>query len=300
MNKLLDKLLFLIEDRNALHSKKIKETQQQFDSKYFVQAESFLQKYMKILQDENKDLEYAVDCYFKMLEDFMYAQVDFFKTGKYMNTSFDQVNKEFYNNPEKNEYYMHGLLLSQFLWFHHYGIFAFFANNLNKYDTKDGSYLEIGGGHGLYISEAMDILTNFEMFDLVDISETSIALSKKMNAGKNIQYITKDVFDYHPNKKYSFISMCEVLEHVENPLELLKILKSLLKDDGVVYITTPTNAPTIDHIYLFNNKDEIVELIDKAGFNIIDEIEVPAENISVEKAHKNKVCVMYGAFLKLK
>lgn len=297
MSQLLQKVLSLIESRNVLHYKKVRETQERFGQDYFDRAEQFLKHYNNLLANNNHDLEYAVECYFKMLDDFMYAQVDFLRTGKYMNTSFDEVNKAFYNNPEKAEYYMQGLLLSQFLWFHHYSIFSYFITQLGKYNLKGGIYLEIGGGHGLYIRNAINILTEFKEFDLIDISQTSIDLAKKINDSDKINYITGDVFDFHPEREYNFISMCEVLEHVEDPLALLQKLNTLLSKDGLAYITTPTNAPTIDHIYLFNNTTEIVELINRAGFKVLTQIEVPAENVSVEKAHQNKICVMYGAFI---
>lgn len=298
MSKILDSIISIIEEKNPLHVKKLKENQQRFDQDYFERAELFFADQMILLQRDGKDLDYAVDCYLRMLGDFVFEQINFYRSGKYSNDSFDAVNKAFYSNPEIAEYYMHGLLLSQFLWLHHYKIYSFFIENLNTYSKRTSSYLEIGGGHGLYTKEALNTLNPDTLIDLVDISQSSINLAKSFINSPGVNYHLSDIFDYDPGNKYDFISMCELIEHVEKPLDLLRKMKSLLSPGGTAYITTPTNAPTIDHIYLFNNSEEIRILLSEAGFSIENEIEVPAENVPVEVAHEKKICVMYGAFLK--
>ena len=135
-------------------------------------------------------------------------------------------------------------------------------------------------------------------FDMVDISPTSVEIAKRFIKSDKIHYLIKDIFDFNSSEKYDFISMCEVLEHVEDPLKLLNKLNYLLSPNGTAYITTPTNAPTIDHIYLFNNTDEIRGLIKSTGFIIEDEFETPVEQVSIQEAHKRKICVMYAAFIK--
>ena len=49
----------------------------------------------------------------------------------------------------------------------------------------------------------------------------------------------------HFNKKYDIILCFEVLEHIMNPLLFLVELKKLLKDDGVIYLSTPHQKPQI-------------------------------------------------------
>lgn len=45
--------------------------------------------------------------------------------------------------------------------------------------------------------------------------------------------------DFHPIEKYDTIVMNHVLEHIENPVELLKQIYSWLSDDGVLIIGVP-------------------------------------------------------------
>ena len=91
-----------------------------------------------------------------------------------------------------------------------------------------------------------------------------------------------------------------MLEHVEKPVALLKKIRSLLKPNGVLFLTTPANAPAIDHIYLFRNAEEIREVIYEGGFNIEKEITKFVEDVSPEMAEKLKITLMYGALLNQK
>ncbi|HRH58749.1 MAG TPA: class I SAM-dependent methyltransferase, partial [Chitinophagales bacterium] len=149
----------------------------------------------------------------------------------------------------------------------------------------------------LYLEEALKYLNPATDFTVVDISQTSIDLTKSFIEDERVNYNLIDIFDFAPAQKYDFITMGEVLEHVEDPLSLLNRLNELLDDDGTIFITTPTNAPSIDHIYLFNNVQEIRDLINSTGFTIKSENCFISEEVSLEKAEKRKITVLYGAFL---
>jgi len=224
--------------------------------------------------------------------------VAFMHTEKYSSSTFQEVNKRVYANPETMEYYMHGLLLSQFLWKHHYQILEYFIKELPAFKGQANNYLEIGAGHGLYLSMAMKVLDKKVKFSVVDISQTSINLAKNFTDVNRVDFMLSDISDFKGNARYAFITMGEVLEHVEDPLKLLSKLRELLDDDGAIFLTTPTNAPTIDHIYLFRNVTEIQALLKKAGFKILSEKQFPAENVSPERIEKLKITILYGAFLK--
>lgn len=269
-----------------------------FDSRYDELADDFFGKYVQILAVEGKTLDYSIDCYLQMIADVNTETLEFLRTGKYTSSTFDEVNCRVYARPETMEYYMHGLLLSQFLWKHHYQMFDYFTTTLPRYAEPVKSYLEVGVGHGFYLSRALEVLGDKATLTAVDISETSIELAKRFINDGRITYNLKNVFDFNNGEKYDFITLGEVLEHVEDPLSLLVKLNTLLSDNGVLFFTTPTNAPAIDHIYLFNNVEEIRDIVKSAGFKIASEMSFLSEDVSVEKAEKYKVAVLYGAFLK--
>ena len=291
-------LVAKIEQEDPLHGKKIKMDLEEYDEAFYNKADLFINRFAGYLAKKGKTLEFGVDCYFKMIADVRNETKHFVRTGEYTSKSFDEVNERVYNNPEIMEYYMNALLLSQFLWGHHYTILKYFTNTLSKYRDNVGHYLEMGGGHGLYVSEAIRLLKPGTKFDLIDISPTSIDASRTLIDNSNVNYTLSDIFKIEAEKKYNFITMGEVMEHVEDPVSLLKKLGELLTDDGHLFITTPTNAPAIDHIYLFKNADDIRAVIEQAGFKVVEELSVYSEKVSKERAEKLKVAMMYAAFLK--
>jgi 2-polyprenyl-3-methyl-5-hydroxy-6-metoxy-1,4-benzoquinol methylase len=228
----------------------------------------------------------------------VFERLEFMRSGKYASSSFADVEKQIYLNPEMFEYHMHGLVFAQFLWPEQFTRFKFFSNNIGREFKSGSKYLEIGGGHALYILEAMNQAPENVSFQLVDISPSSMELAKGIMEGLKIDFQLKNIFDFAPEEKFDFITMGEVIEHVEDPLALLIKVRELLTPGGIAFITTPANAPTIDHIYLFNNAHEIRELFIKAGFKIVNEAVQFAENVTEEKARKYKIALMYAAFVK--
>jgi 2-polyprenyl-3-methyl-5-hydroxy-6-metoxy-1,4-benzoquinol methylase len=281
-----------------MHSKKLKKNITYFDDSYYAEANSFLTKYADFLASQNKTLDYAIDCYLNMVGDVTVETIQFLQNNKYSSTTFEEVTKRVYDNPETMEYYMHGLMLSQFLWKHHYQVFKYFTQTLPHYKSQIKNYLEIGAGHGLYLSKALEILDKKANFSVVDISQTSIELTKNFVDDSRVTYNLANIFEFEINVLFDFITMGEVLEHVEDPLQLLSKFNGLLAPEGVSFITTPTNAPAIDHIYLFRNVDEIRTIIKLAGLEIISEKCFFSEDVSPEDAEKLKVAILYGAFLK--
>ena len=300
MDQLLKEIHQKIEVLSPIHAKKLKKNLESFDEQYYPLAENFLGKYKAFLDREGKTMDYAIDCYLSMISDMNIETVEFARSGKYSSSTFSEVNQRVYANPDIMEYYMHGLLMSQFLWKHHYQIFDYFTKSLPAYAGKVSSYLEIGAGHGLYLAQALDILGSETSFTVVDISQSSIDLAKKLTDDPRVVFNVKDIFDFADDVRYDFICMGEVLEHVEEPVKLLNKLYKMLADDGTLFITTPTNAPAIDHIYLFNNIAEIQDMLRDADFEITTEVFYSSEDVSPERAAKFKIALLYGAFLKKK
>lgn len=294
---MITEIVTKIDAINPLHGKKLKKQLKKKEEAFFQRANAFLSRYEQVLKRENRDIDYAINCYLQMIADFNVETIGFLETGKYSSTSFEEVNRRVYNNPGIMEYYMHGLLLSQFLFFHHYDVLLYFNEVIGKQRGDVTRYLEVGGGHGLYISEAIGLLGRSVQYDLVDISESSLQLARKMISHNQVNYIHSDVFDYNPAEKYDCIVMGEVLEHVEDPMALLERLGNLLTENGKLFITTPTNAPAIDHIYLFRNAEEIRDLIAASGFDILDELCVYSEDLPPEICEEYKVSMLFAGVL---
>lgn len=297
MNGILDFVLEKIEAANRFHGQKLRKRISTMDLAYFKRAEMYYAGYDAALCLEGKSIQFAIECYLKMCDDMFNERLAFLRTGKYANSSYQEVERTIYNNPAVMEYHIHGLGLAQFLWIDQYERFRFFSEGISAYVDQIRSYLEIGGGHGLYAKEALAALKADARLDVLDISASSLTLAQQMVGPSRINYILKDVFLYETEHNYDFITIAEVIEHVENPAELLARVRYLLTPDGVVYLTTPVNAPMIDHIYLFSHMQEIRDLLVATGFQIISEKHVISEDLPEEKAVAQKVPIMYAAFL---
>ena len=298
MNNYIEIFLNKIENINPKHAIKLRSNLAELDSNYYQIGNSFFEKYEKYLLLNNLTLDFGINCYLKMLDDMVEERINFIKNGTYSNSSFTEVEKKVYANSEVMVYHMHGLVLAQFLWFDQYERIKFFVDNLFKYFQKGQKYLEIGGGHGLFVNEALKILPATTQFHLVDISESSLTLAKGIINSNRVECYLKNIFDFHNDDCFDFVTIGEVLEHLEDPLSLLKKINNFLNKNGVCYLTTPINSPMIDHIYLFKNEQEIRDLIKEADFEILQEKIVISEKIATEKAVKFKVPIMYATFIK--
>jgi SAM-dependent methyltransferase len=260
-------------------------------------AEAFLNAFYRFMQGTGRSYEQGIQCHMRLRETMVEERFYFLRNGSYSSTSFAEVNQRVYANPEIMTTHMYGLVFAQFLWPDQTERFRFFWETLPEYAAGIKDYLEIGGGHALYIREALSALPD-AAFDLLDISSSSIDLARGICDSDRVKFHLGDIFDFSEESRYDFVTMGEVLEHVEDPLSLLTRVRQLLKPRGSMYITTPANAPMVDHIYLFHNEGEIRSLLQRAGFTIDRERMRFAGDLSVEQSRKRKLPLMYAAFVR--
>lgn len=60
-----------------------------------------------------------------------------------------------------------------------------------------------------------------------------------------------------------------MIEHLEDPLSLLKNLNANLKQKGVAFVTAALTAAEIDHIYEIKKESELIKLAEDAGFRVL-------------------------------
>jgi 2-polyprenyl-3-methyl-5-hydroxy-6-metoxy-1,4-benzoquinol methylase len=290
-------MLAYVDRHDPAHAARLGLWISQRDEAYLAKATDFFRRYRDYIESTGRTLEYGLDCYLKLRARMVHERLEFLRSGHYANRSFAEVEKQIYSNPAAFEYHMHGLMFAQFFWPEQYTRFRFFSDHIRNELAQGGRYLEIGGGHALYILEAMSQAPWNTAFELVDISPSSMALAQGITRGLAIDFRLMNICDFAPDVKFNFITMGEVLEHVEAPLQLLVQVRNLLAPGGKTFISTPANSPTIDHIYLFNDADEIRAMLKDAGFEILREATQYADNVNAEKARKLKVALMYAAFV---
>lgn len=287
---------------NPLQKKRIKQFVTGQKKEYWQASERIFSALSQsfFLNNENKLL--SAKAYNRMTMDFLKEQIRFKKTGKYLLSDASSARVNVYENPEIMRYYMVGLCMSYFLWPNHHKMYNFFQRFL-KTNPEIIKYLDVAPGHGLFAAEVLSKYLSAEA-TLVDISATSLDVSKELldcfGVGKSRYNALQGDFLVTEigSKNFDLITMGEVLEHVEEPLDFLKRAAELLSKNGRIFMTTCSNAPAIDHIYHFHNSEEIRDLIRAAGLKIESEESIPAENIPEKDCEKELVTVNYCCILK--
>ncbi|MCK9617666.1 MAG: class I SAM-dependent methyltransferase [Lentimicrobiaceae bacterium] len=109
---------------------------------------------------------------------------------------------------------------------------------VKKYANKSSNILEIGGNTPIFSS----ILKSYG-FDNITVTDPQVELFQEYFINYGINYKNYNIFDIplkSAQETYDIVCICEVLEHLSgNILKPIKNLVSLLKPEGLLYITTP-------------------------------------------------------------
>lgn len=241
----------------------------------------------------NFEIEFIADSYLFINEMVIEEQYYFVRNGKYRNSTFEEVNEQVYQNPEYMMKYMIGLTISDYIWLQHLEMIRYFERLLEDSALRGGRYLEIGPGFGQFLTRAIK-KGLWEEYLAVDVSPASVEQCRKYleycgtQDRRRVKIVLQDFFSFDTDIKFDNIVCGEVLEHVEDPLKMLKKIYSMLSTGGTAFITTVINGPAIDHIYLFSTIQEVLDLAKAAGFTIHDYMCAAAGGLTVERAEKRK------------
>ncbi len=105
----------------------------------------------------------------------------------------------------------------------------------NSLDAFNIRMLDVGCGSGTLVTlplgeEGFNILG-------IDLDQTSIDFARIQNIFRNVSFEKKTVEEVEG--EYDIVLACEILEHLERPVEFLKTLSSKLKTNGILILTTP-------------------------------------------------------------
>ncbi len=300
----LDEFVAEIEKKDKLHSKKIHSNISFLKEHFPAQLDELLGLVKAYFNNLSYTSERVAGDYLKMIRDMRTEGLFFYKYGKYRCDNQHIANEYVYSKPEVMTYYMNALLVSQVMWKHHFNIFMYFQDHLKTLfkNQLNPNILDIGPGHGFFSYLVKREFPDYEKLDIVDISETSLEMTKNIIGfdREKIKYYNLDIFEYDDANKYDFIVLGEVLEHLDDPKRILIKLSNLLKNGGLLWITTPSNSPALDHVYLFKTKEEVFNLISDAGLETVNSCNYFAEDMDEQTALKNKVTNLVGLFCKKK
>lgn len=201
----------------------------------------------------------ALRDFIMLSEEFVMLQMELDRTGRYRYSSFDEVRSIVYDNPEvMNGRYLNGLFLSQAFWVNHTTIHRYFVEAFCSGLPPAGTILEIPSGTGIYIAEFARLNPGWTA-TAMDLSASSVAFSReiaRLNGAASVTVSRQDVFDLPDGARYDRIICGELLEHLEDPVALLRRLRALIAERGKLFVTTAIWAASIDHIYLYESVDD--------------------------------------------
>jgi 2-polyprenyl-3-methyl-5-hydroxy-6-metoxy-1,4-benzoquinol methylase len=246
-----------------------------------------------VLRIAGGDIERIVEDYRWLSAMVLEEELHFRREGKYRLSKFADALEQVYANTPFMAKYMNGLLASQLWWRNHTEVLRYFRDVFLPGNKKNFSHLEVGPGHGLFLTLAASA-PNCASAEGWDISEASLdgtrAALKAAGAPGHISLKGVNIFEA-PSGQFDSITFSEVLEHLEEPLAALKILRGLLAPGGRIFVNAPVNSPAPDHLYLFRTPEEVRDMVQAAGLDIIDTLYAPPSGASLEKARKQELSI---------
>lgn len=204
----------------------------------------------------------------------MRLQAIFEKDRKYKLKSHEEASIEVYfNESYMMEEYLPGLLISHFLWPHHYRQIQFFKSSflqpMRVANAK--SFVEVGVGTGLYSSILLRSLPQIKGLGL-DISPFSQRFTQAQLAAFGVsdryKLYLRDITTESIEPQGEWLVCVEVLEHLDDPITFLRALRRNLAPGSKAFITAALNAAHTDHIYLYRSSDEVLKHLVEAGFTL--------------------------------
>ena len=232
----------------------------------------------KMFADE-KTMENAIKGYVRFALEATKLQKRFEKDGEYIPKTYDDVAQDVYHNEEyMHNLYLPGNLLSHYLWPHHYRQLMYFHDVFvpRMLASGDRSFVDVGVGTGFY-SRQLLCAAGDAKGKAYDISQHAWNYAtmqmKAFNLLDRWQCELRNVLSAEIRQDWPFLLSVEVLEHLEDPVAFLKRLRAMLRKGGSGFITAAITAPNADHIYLYNEPQDIIVQLEEAGFGLVDFLE---------------------------
>ncbi|HLP33985.1 MAG TPA: class I SAM-dependent methyltransferase [Bacteroidia bacterium] len=223
-----------------------------------------------------EQLDEALKGYIRFCDTFKQKQLDFARNlnSTYAHQDYDEVNREVYQNESYMTHtYYPALLFSYLFSSNYYEILRVLVQHyLPLIKNTQGSLCEIGIGHGMLSGLALQNNPGLKATG-VDISPVAVAVTSKVSAQMQVkqpEVIIADATLDIPVKNNAAMICAEVLEHLPKPQELLKQAYLALDNGGLFFLTASINMESVDHLYLFHNDDEVIEMVQQAGFEVVE------------------------------
>ncbi|MDO8605349.1 MAG: class I SAM-dependent methyltransferase [Phaeospirillum sp.] len=226
-------------------------------------------------------VERTVEGYGQFSIEAMMLQKRFTKTLSYAAMSYEEAVAEVYGNMDYMlGTYLPALLLSHYLWPHHYRqllwVHDHFVPELRA--VKAATFCDVGIGTGFYSKEILAAVPGIRGWGY-DISDASILhtgrLLDRWGLSERYTLCRREVAAEVEGGFDAFVSV-ELLEHLESPPDFLAALRASVRVGAPGLITAALDAPNRDHIYLYRDMETVAAQLRGAGFAVVAEANFPA------------------------
>lgn len=150
-------------------------------------------------------------------------------------------------------------------------------DKLMQYLDKDSCYMEIGSGDG---SLACQIALGVKQVYTVDPSVDSLSVQGVNNITHFNSFFSSDLIE-KIKEKPKLVVIRHLLEHLEEPFELLKSIDHILDNNSYLYIELPNVENIVEHKRFFDifndhfsyySKNTLANALNRLGFSLVDSV----------------------------
>ena len=245
---------------------------------------SYAEKALGYVASRSDDeLKTELEAFATVSMDFLRLQARFMRTRQYARAGgAAELVEELYNDESKMKgYYLDGLALTYALWPNHTHMIRFMCESFIPRLQPGDRVAEVGVGHGLLAALMFDTQPDLH-YTGVDIRQSSLdsAGSALAKAGVDPDRIalvhadamSGDLVTLGGATGFDALVCCEVVEHVNNPEVMLAALSEALAPGKPGFVSTVANMEADDHVYLYNDVDEIRRMLTDTGFAVVEDL----------------------------
>lgn len=123
-----------------------------------------------------------------------------------------------------------------------YGLHSDVFELMKPFIKQGMNVLDFGCGQGAFSQRLIDAGLVVDGLD-IDTNQIVAKVNRKITLDLN-QDLTEDIFPI----KYDALIAMEILEHLQNPWKYIQDCKALIKDDGIIVLSTPNISNFISRL----------------------------------------------------